>query len=84
MEKRPDDGRGGGGQRKGGDSGGGSVIIASVVENSPASRLFDLRRGDVVCRANTDGQDEYPFEEFLTVLCSLVRPVRFEVRRIES
>ncbi|KAL7486782.1 hypothetical protein ACHAW6_012383 [Cyclotella cf. meneghiniana] len=57
-----------------------SAIISSVVPNSQAD-VAGLLRGDVICRS--DDRD-FSYHEFLKLAQSGQRPLRFQVRRVES
>ena len=52
-----------------------SAIVSNVVEGSQAE-ASGLRRGDVLCFAGSDGQDEIPYEMFLQIARSKDRPIR--------
>jgi hypothetical protein len=58
-----------------------SAIIASVIPQSQAHSA-GLKRGDIICRQDSD--TEYSYNEFLTVAKSGVRPLTFNIRRMES
>lgn len=58
-----------------------TAIISRVIAGSQAERA-GLQRGDIVCHVG--GQDEYPYNQFVSLAKSGKRPLRFDVRRIES
>ena len=58
-----------------------SAIVASVIPDSQAEKA-GLKRGDIVCHADSDR--EFSYNEFLKVAKSGARPLRFNVRRMES
>jgi hypothetical protein len=58
-----------------------AAIVQSVLPGSQAEQL-DLQRGDILCFAGSDGQEEIPYEMFLELARSEQRPICFEVRRV--
>lgn len=60
-----------------------SAIVGSVVPGTQAERA-GLKRGDVLCFAGSNGQDEIPYEMFLDMARSGQRPIHLEARRFES
>ncbi|KAL3811669.1 hypothetical protein ACHAXA_002763 [Cyclostephanos tholiformis] len=60
-----------------------SAIIAGVVPKSHAERV-GLKRGDIVCHPKSNGEREIPYDQFVSMAKSTMRPLRFDVRRIES
>lgn len=61
----------------------GSAIVAGVTPGSPAE-MVGLKRGDIFCFSGTDGKEEIPYRMFLDMVKSDVRPLVFDVRRIDS
>jgi len=61
----------------------GTTIISRVVPGSQAAAA-GLQRGDIVCHAGTNGSKEIPYNEILAMARSGRRPLKFDVRRIES
>lgn len=60
-----------------------SAIIASVIPGSQADKA-GLQRGDIVCRARSNGNEELSYDAFIKTAKSGQRPLEFDVRRIES
>jgi len=60
-----------------------TAIIAKVMPGSQAERA-GLKRGDIVCHPQSDGTEEVMYEQFIASAKSGRRPLRFDVRRIES
>jgi hypothetical protein len=58
-----------------------AAIVQSIVPGSQAEQL-DLQRGDVLCFAGSNGQEEIPYEMFLELARSEQRPIALEVRRV--
>ncbi|KAL7479882.1 hypothetical protein ACHAW6_005622 [Cyclotella cf. meneghiniana] len=58
-----------------------SAAVARVVPNSQAD-VAGVKKGDLLCHADTE--KEYSYHEFLKLAKSGIRPLRFNVRRIES
>ena len=54
-----------------------------VVEGSQAEAA-GIQRGDILCYAGTNGEDEIMYDQFLALAASDQRPLVFDVRRIES
>jgi len=61
----------------------GFAVIAKCVPKSQAEQA-GLRRGDIVCYPGTNGEQEVPYEKFVATARSGTRPMKFDVRRIES
>lgn len=61
----------------------GGAIIAMVVEGSQAERA-GLKRGDIVCLAGTNGDEEIMYDLFIDMATSPQRPLVFDIRRIET
>jgi hypothetical protein len=53
------------------------------VEGSQAAQA-GIQRGDILCHANTNGEEEITYEKFLELAASTQRPLVFDVRRVES
>lgn len=60
-----------------------TIIISAVVPNSQADKA-GLKRGDIVCHPQSNGDKEIRYDQFLAMAKSGRRPLRFDVRRIES
>uniref|UniRef100_A0A6S8X1G7 PDZ domain-containing protein n=1 Tax=Chaetoceros debilis TaxID=122233 RepID=A0A6S8X1G7_9STRA len=60
----------------------GHAIIGKVVGGS-AAELAGLQRGDIVCFPHTEGAREMEYRRFLDMAKSTVRPMVFDVRRVE-
>jgi len=60
-----------------------SAIVSQVLPNTQASAA-DLQRGDVICVPGTDGEEEWPYSDFLKAASSNERPLIFDVRRIDA
>ena len=58
-----------------------TAIISRVIAGNQAERA-GLQRGDIVCHVG--GQEEYPYKQFVALAKSGKRPLRFDIRRIES
>mmetsp|Transcript_8936 Transcript_8936/g.14895 ORF Transcript_8936/g.14895 Transcript_8936/m.14895 type:complete len:410 (+) Transcript_8936:266-1495(+) len=69
IEKRP-------------NSAGGS-IVAMVVQGTQAERA-GLQRGDIVCLAGTNGEEEIMYDLFIDMAASPQRPLVFDIRRIQT
>lgn len=61
----------------------GTAIVSMVVENSQSERA-GLKRGDVLCFAGSNGQEEMMYDMFIELAKSNQRPMCFEVRRIKT
>ena len=61
----------------------GNAIVAGVLPNSQA-QSFGLKRGDIVCHANSDGEEEIQYRQFIAMASSNKRPIKFDVRRVEQ
>ena len=57
-----------------------SAIIAAVSQSSVAERV-GLKRGDVICYTDCNGEREYKYQDFLKLVKSNTRPLVFDVRR---
>ena len=60
-----------------------STIVNEVVAGSQAEAA-GLERGDVLCFANTNGQDEIPYDMFLKLAKAEERPIYLEARRFHG
>ncbi|KAL7541483.1 hypothetical protein ACHAXR_010962 [Thalassiosira sp. AJA248-18] len=60
-----------------------TAIVSAIVPNGQAD-MAGLKRGDIVCHPRTNGEEEYRYDQFLAMAKSGRRPLRFDVRRIES
>lgn len=58
-----------------------SAIVGNIVENTQA-KAAGLQRGDVLCFAGSNGQEEIPYAMFLELAKSTQRPLCFEARRV--
>jgi hypothetical protein len=54
-----------------------------VVPNGQADQA-GIRRGDVLCFSGSHGQEEILYEQFIAMAASDMRPLQFDVRRIET
>ena len=61
----------------------GFAVIAKCMPKSQAEQA-GLRRGDIVCYPGTNGEQEVPYEKFVATARSGTRPMKFDVRRIET
>lgn len=61
----------------------GNAIIGGVTPESQAEKA-NLRRGDVVCFTDSNGQEEILYSQFLSMCKSSQRPLVFDVRRVEG
>jgi len=61
----------------------GSAIIALAVPGTQAESA-GLLRGDIVCHANSNGEEEIMYKQFLAMAKSKNRPLVFDVRRIPN
>eukprot|EP00934_Nitzschia_sp_Nitz4_P006243 Nitzschia sp. Nitz4//scaffold296_size27349//12739//14254//NITZ4_008199-RA/size27349-snap-gene-0.40-mRNA-1//1//CDS//3329546270//6233//frame0 len=61
----------------------GTAIVSQVVDGTQA-QAAGLERGDVLCFAGSNGQEEITYELFLEMARSPQRPLHFEVRRIPA
>lgn len=59
------------------------AVVAACVPKSQAE-LAGLKLGDIVCYPGTNGEREVPYDKFVASAKSGSRPVKFDVRRIES
>eukprot|EP00538_Stauroneis_constricta_P004712 CAMPEP_0119560702 /NCGR_PEP_ID=MMETSP1352-20130426/15674_1 /TAXON_ID=265584 /ORGANISM="Stauroneis constricta, Strain CCMP1120" /LENGTH=446 /DNA_ID=CAMNT_0007608751 /DNA_START=70 /DNA_END=1410 /DNA_ORIENTATION=- len=60
----------------------GTAIVARVVEGSQAERA-GLQRGDIICFAGSNGQEEIMYTMVLELASSNQRPLQFDIRRIK-
>mmetsp|Transcript_6789 Transcript_6789/g.16551 ORF Transcript_6789/g.16551 Transcript_6789/m.16551 type:complete len:398 (+) Transcript_6789:117-1310(+) len=60
-----------------------SAIVNMVVQGSQAD-LAGLKRGDVLCFAGSNGQNEMPYSMFLEMAKSKQRPLHLEARRFDA
>lgn len=60
-----------------------SAIVNQVVPNSQAEAA-GLKRGDVICFAGSNGQNEVQFDMFLQIAKSTQRPIHLEARRFQE
>jgi len=60
-----------------------SAIVNQVVPGSQAEAA-GLKRGDVLCFAGSNGQNEMPFDIFLDLARSPQRPIHLEARRFDQ
>jgi hypothetical protein len=61
----------------------GTAIISMVVPDSQAERA-GLERGDILCFAGSNGEEEIMYDMFLDLAQSNQRPICFDVRRIST
>ncbi|KAI2498073.1 PUB domain [Fragilaria crotonensis] len=61
----------------------GTAIVAMVVPGSQAERA-GLQRGDIICFAGTNGDEEIMYDMFVELAASSQRPLHFDIRRIET
>jgi hypothetical protein len=54
-----------------------------VVKGSQAEKA-GIQRGDILCYAGTNGEEEIMYEQFLSLAAAPDRPLVFDVRRVES
>jgi len=60
-----------------------TAIISKVVPNSQADKA-GLKRGDIICHSQSNGEHEIRYDQFLAIAKSGRRPLKFDIRRIES
>ena len=60
-----------------------TAIISKVVPNSQADKA-GLKRGDIICHSQSNGEHEIRYDQFLATAKSGRRPLKFDIRRIES
>lgn len=60
-----------------------TAIISRIVPNSQAEKA-GLKRGDIVCHPRSNGEQEIRYDQFLAMAKSGRRPLKFDIRRIES
>jgi hypothetical protein len=58
-----------------------TAIVAMVVPNSQAEQM-GLQRGDILCFAGSNGNEEINYGMFIELAASNQRPLCFEIRRI--
>mmetsp|Transcript_21276 Transcript_21276/g.61039 ORF Transcript_21276/g.61039 Transcript_21276/m.61039 type:complete len:465 (-) Transcript_21276:194-1588(-) len=64
--------------------GGAKTAIVSQVLPDTQAAAAQLQRGDVICVADTGGEVEMLYEDFLKMAASDVRPLIFDIRRIDG
>jgi len=60
-----------------------TAIVSQVLPETQAAAA-QLRRGDVICVADTQGEAEMLYDDFLKMAASDVRPLVFDIRRIDG
>jgi len=60
-----------------------TAIVAAVAPESQAGAA-NLQRGDIICHAGSNGQEEIMYEQFLAMAASDQRPLVFDVRRVDG
>ena len=70
-------------RRGGGANAMGTAIVSQVLPDTQAAAA-ELQRGDVICVADTEGEVEMPYDDFLKMAASDVRPLIFDIRRIDA
>jgi len=60
-----------------------TAIISKVLPNSQADKA-GLKRGDIICHSQSNGEHEIRYDQFLATAKSGRRPLKFDIRRIES
>ena len=60
-----------------------TAIVSQVLPDTQAAAA-QLQRGDVICVADTQGEVEMLYDDFLKVAASDVRPLVFDIRRIDG
>jgi len=60
-----------------------TAIILGIIPNGQADKA-GLKRGDIVCHPGSNGNEEIRYDQFVAMAKSGRRPLRFDVRRIES
>lgn len=61
----------------------GTAIVAMVVPGTQAERA-GLQRGDILCFAGTNGDEEIMYDMFVELAASNQRPLTFDIRRVET
>lgn len=61
----------------------GTAIVSMVVPDSQADKA-GLERGDILCYAGSNGEEEIMYDIFIELAKSSQRPICFEVRRIST
>jgi len=56
----------------------------SLVVNGSQAEKAGVQRGDILCVAGTNGEEEITYEQFLEFAAAPDRPLVFDVRRVES
>lgn len=64
-------------------NGRGYAIISQVVPGSQAADA-NLQRGDIVCHAGSEGEEEIMYDQFIQMSASSRRPLIFDVRRLSA
>lgn len=64
-------------------NGRGYAIISQVVSGTQAADA-NLQRGDIICHAGSDGEEEIMYEQFLHMAAASRRPLEFDVRRLSA
>lgn len=59
----------------------GTAIVSAVIDGSQAAKA-GVQRGDVLCFAGSNGQEEIMYDMFVELAKSDQRPLCFEVRRV--
>ena len=60
-----------------------TAIVSQVLPDTQAAAA-ELQRGDVICVADTHGEVEMLYDDFLKMAASDVRPLVFDIRRIDG
>ena len=60
-----------------------TAIVSQVLPDTQAAAA-ELQRGDVICVADTQGEVEMLYDDFLKMAASDVRPLVFDIRRIDG
>ena len=60
-----------------------TAIVSQVLPDTQAAAA-ELQRGDVICVADTQGEVEMLYDDFLKLAASDVRPLVFDIRRIDG
>ncbi len=59
-----------------------SAIVSSIIPNSQAEKA-GLKRGDIICHLDSNGQEEVQYKEFLAHAANQ-RPLIFDIRRVDT
>ena len=70
-------------RRGGGANAMGTAIVSQVLPDTQAAAA-QLQRGDVICVADTEGEVEMPYDDFLKMAASDARPLIFDIRRVDA